>query len=663
MQALVRASLGPQNVPVATLTLQDLNIPAFPTTTSGKVRRDKLRTIVMKHLIAQMPRSNVDENPTIPAIESNERLLVDTFANLTGQLAEHVPTETPLASLTDSINILRFHAHIRKLTNKNIAIDDVLRATSVQSLAKHLHNLPNTKQSSLATTIRDGPPTAAEMVHVQGEQSQYLRSRLVLEPLLAKLHLSWSEVEDIFPIPDVSSRSFEATRPKAYSIRLSFITRSASRSILLKALEATLQQWPMFRALAMRLDQQALFVTVRAGSKWSEAAITEVYDLGDPQDLFSLTLPDPERNSVHPRGGGPLTRFVIADIRSTGTAGLMMLSHHSVCDAISLQMFIEDIQHNLAKRPATELRTSYKLFADMCYLYSNSLPSQIAVAFHVNRLRGISSLRHSLWPRQRCVGWHIGDDEGYSVLPFSDPALSTERIQADKDGGHAGLVGIHRSARLSDLQELRFRHNISAPVLFKAACAILNRHLTQSREVLFMNTQAGRQWPFLDQSIAMHLPNPITIAGNTLATVLNRIQVLSEETVISFLSRLESEQQLLTTHAHAPTGSILSQLNPGDAAAFTAGRRQLLNWNPSLSETVSKDSQEMRLMQLIGYTEVMLEWHCGILESDLGSVSVQWDGCQLGKQEVQGCMDRFMKALVWLSSQKHWESKIGELVF
>ena len=616
----------------------------------------------MKHLVAQVPRSNVDENPTMLALEGYEQLLVDNFANLTGQLAEHLPTDTPLASLTDSINILRFHTHIRKFTNKNIAIDDVLSATSMRSLATHLHNLPNTEQSSLAKTIRDGPPIAAEMVHVQGEQSQYLRSRLVLEPLLAKLHLSWSEVEDIFPIPDFSSRKHEDTRPKAFSIRLSFITRSTSKSVLLRALKATLQQWPMFRALAMRLDQQALFVTVRAGSKWLEAAVTEVHDLGDPQELFSLPLSDPEKSSVHPRDGGPLTRFVIADIKSTGTAGLIMLSHHSVYDAISLQMFIEDIQHNLAKRPATELRTSYKLFADLYYLYSNSLPSQISVAFHVNRLRGISSLRHSLWPRQRCVGWHIGDDEGYSVPPFSDPALSTERIQADKDGGHAGLVGIQRSARFRDLQELRVGHSISAPVLFKAACAILNRHLTQSREVLFLNTQAGRQWPFLDQSIATHLPNPITIAGNTLATVLNRIQVLPEETVISFLGRLESEQQLLTTHAHAPYGSIIAQLNPGDAAAFTEGRRQLLNWNPSLSEAIPKDSQEMRLAQIRGYTEVMLEWHCGMLESDLGSVTVRWDGCQLGKQEVQGCMDRFMKALVWLSSQEHWESKIGELV-
>ena len=199
-------------------------------------------------------------------------------------------------------------------------------------------------------------------------------------------------------------------------------------------------------------------------------------------------------------------------------------------------------------------------------------------------------------------------------------------------------------------------------MLFKAACALLNSHLPQTRVIVILGSQAGRQWPFLDPSIAKHLPNPITIAGNTLATVLNRIQIHSHETVGSFLARLEAEQQHLTTHAHAPTSSIASQLNPGDATAFMAGRRQLLNWNPSLADTIGENGRELRVEQELGYTEVMLEWHCGLLEADVASVLVQWDGCQVGKVEVQEWMDGFMKALLWVASLEHWESKIGELV-
>ncbi len=665
MQTLVQATLGPQSAPVAYLSLQELGLPAFPTTTSGKVRKDQLKTTVMKHLSVQASERIEDTCIAVSKMNSNERLLVEAFAEVTGQLAENVSLDHPVANLTDSINILRLHLQIRKRTNKDITIEDVLRASSIRVLAQHLERLPCSNQGEQFVPSSKGPspPTTTEMVHTQGEDSQALRTRLVTVPLLDRLGMSWSEVEEVFPVPDVSARCFEDTRPKAYSLRMSFVAQSASKSTLRAALEATLQKWPISRSIAVRLDQQALFVIMRAGSRWSEAAITEAADVEHPQDLVSLTLPDPERNSVHPRSGGPLTRFVIADIKSEGRAGLMILSHHSPFDAISLQAFSEDLQNNMAGRPTEELRASYKMFADMYYLYAKSLPSQIAVSFHVNRLRGISSLRESCWPRQRCVGWHIGDDEGYTVPTFANPTLLPKRTQIDSDRGDAGLVGLKGSVRLTGLGELRSRYNVSAPVLFKAACAILNSHLTLSPEVLFMNSQAGRQWPFLDPSIAKHLPNPVTIAGSTLASVLNRIQVQSQEALGSFLTRLEAEQQLLTAYAHAPTASITSQLNPGDVSAFMAGMRQLLNWNPVLAETVTKRSgDQIGGVRVLGYTEVMLEWHCGMFETDVAGVVVQWDGCQTGKIEVQGWLDKFMTALEWVANGEHWESKLEELV-
>lgn len=573
MRELVEVSLGPQNSPVAYFTLQDLGIDAFPTTTSGKVRKDKLKAIVIEHFLAKANTKTAEAETAQPMLNGNEKLLVQALAEVSDQPAETVSLDTPLATLTDSINALRFQAHIKKLTSKNITMEDVLHATSIRALAQRLERLPILDQSNSSTIFRKGSPTTAEMVHTHGENSQALRTRLVTEPLLARLCMSWSDVEDVFPIPDFSARSFEARSTKAYSIRMSFITRSVDRSRLREALEVTMQQWPVFRALAVRLDQQALFVTVRAGNRWSEAAVTEVSDLENPEDLCSLMLPEAKKNNIQPHNGGLLTRFFIANIKSTGAAGLIIRAHHSPHDAVSLQAFIKDLQHNLAGSLTIEPRTSYKIFADMYYQYSNSLPSQIAAAFHVTRLRGISSLRETCWPRQRCVGWHIGDDEGYTVPTGVDATLLSQRKQIDDDSGYAGLMGIERYARLNDLGELRFKHKVSAPVLFKAACALLNSHLTLSREVLFANTQAGRQWPFLDPSIAQHLPNPVTIAGNTLASVLNRIQIHPHETTGSFLARLEEEQKLFTAHAHVPFDSITSQLNPDDAATFLAGKR------------------------------------------------------------------------------------------
>ena len=52
---------------------------------------------------------------------------------------------------------------------------------------------------------------------------------------------------------------------------------------------------------------------------------------------------------------------------------------------------------------------------------------------------------------------------------------------------------IKKTADLDGIVELRSKHKISAPVLFKAACAMLNSKLSGAKEVIFSNTQAGRQ--------------------------------------------------------------------------------------------------------------------------------------------------------------------------
>lgn len=184
-------------------------------------------------------------------------------------------------------------------------------------------------------------------------------------------------------------------------------------------------------------------------------------------------------------------------------------------------------------------------------------------------------------------------------------------------------MGSQDIARLIDLGELCFKHEVSASVLLKASCALLDSHLTLTREVLFKNIQAGHQWPFLNALVIQHLPRSVRIAKDALAAVLNRIEIYPEETVGSGGSFLVCQQRLLTTHAHSPISSTTSQLNPDDAAAFLAGRKQLLNWNPSSAETVTENGKEMRVVQLHVYTAVMLEWRCGMLEADMASVRVK----------------------------------------
>lgn len=597
--------------------------------------------------------------------KSVESALLQILLTLIGPPEQSIPRDIAIRNLTDSINILRFQAVVRQRLSKNVTTSDLMRAGNIKDLAELVTSRMGSRPTVDHASKREGPPQTEDMVHTQGEGSLSWHTRRGIEPILSKLNSAWSEVEDIFPIPDMSSRLFETTRPLSFSIRTSYLARSASRDQLRLAIEATMQQWEMFRSIAVMIDNRALFVTLRAAGQWSQAVITETHDVKTPQDINSLGLAHGEKISVHPRTGGPLARFFIANITSTGTAGLLIIAHHSIFDNVSFQAFKSDLESHLANNPPTWARTPYKLFADMYFQHSTSLPAQISVSFHVNRLRGISSSQRNGWSPQRCVGWHIGDDHGYQVSPAADPSLARERTQIDKDGGITGDIGIKTLMRLEDLSLLRTTHGISTPVLFKAACAMLNARLSGTPEALFANTQAGRTWPFMNPAVAQYLPDAITIAGPTLALSMNRIGVHGYETTGDFLTRLEEEQQALTAHAHAPLTSIAAQLNAADAAAFWSGRRQSMNWS---TRTLSEGGgvvveKELQMLRIEGFTDTMLVWHGGMAGPDVVTLIAQWDGAQFGRAEVEGWVALYAKAMGWVAAVDNWERKMSDFVW
>ena len=75
MQGLVLQTLGPACVPSMYITLQEIGLKTFPMTTSGKVRKDELKEILLKHLSTRSSLINV--------IESDSR--IDSYREIFGQ--------------------------------------------------------------------------------------------------------------------------------------------------------------------------------------------------------------------------------------------------------------------------------------------------------------------------------------------------------------------------------------------------------------------------------------------------------------------------------------------------------------------------------------------------------------------------------------------------
>ena len=660
---LIMDSLGRTCLPTAYLTLAELGLTTFPLTALGKVQKSKLRDIVLDYMSQQSLNDQFtgsnDRNEG--GNGTTETLIYSILATLIGKSEQAVPRDQPLSTMLDSINMLRLQASIQKATGKKLPMDGTFIDSTVSLLATKVDEATTEDSSILRKEGRKGPPTATDMVHTHGDLRSAVRTRAQAEVLLTKHGMSWDEIEDVFPIPDLSSRGFEAMRPMAFSLRLTFASRSTSPSLLREALKKTLEKWSIFRSLAIKFDNTPLFVIPRACTALSAASIVDLPAVESLELLCKIRFPQHWGDNVHLSNGVPLVRFAISSVKDADCTGLVMLAHHSTFDAISLQAFSRDLEANIRNDGVSEPYTNYKLFADTYYQYSSSIPAQLSIAYHVNRLRGLGSLRENLWPPQRCPGWFIGDDTGHRIPSVLQNPRHEPRSQIDNDGGYAGMVGIRRIAPLSGVATLTSKYNIFTPVLFKAACAILNSHLSDSSEVCFANTQAGRAWPFLDPSIANHLPNPVTIAGSTLGLVVNRIQIHPTATVGSLLTHLEEEQHHLTAHAHAPLTAITAQLNPADAAACTGARRQMLNWNPIAGETASqKGKAKMEVVQVEAFTEVMLEWHCGMVGEN-AILTARWDGAQFGKDTVEGWAEGFMKVLEWVSRAENWEKKLGEV--
>ena len=661
MHQLVSSELGLANVPAAYLPLEDLGITSFPTTVSGKVRKDELKPAVLKYLSDKGRLNTGAPMESAGGQVDIQQGLARIIGRLLGQSEDTIPLEKPVHELLDSVNILRLQSHVKRDLNKDVAMHDILRATSIRLLSQRLRTSQASKSEPGRSSGREGPPSPDDMVHAHGDDSRASRTRELAIPALQKIGMLWDDVEDVLPLSGHQIEYFEEPGKMARTIRASFVARHATATKMHEAVESALVHWSTFRSIAVKFDATPLLVTMRASTKWCNTIITPVADLETPQDLFTLVLSDNQKNSVNAKNGNPLIRFAIANIKSTGTAGVMILMNHLAFDAISWGEFRQELELLLDGKAITEPRVPYKIFADILYQYSTSLNAQLAIAFHTNRLRGIGYLRDRCWPPQRSGGWIIGDSEGRSLSKGYPLDASSEREEIDHDGGRAGLLGIRQNPRLEHLSELNALHRVSAPVVFKAACALVNSRFSGESDVLFTNTQAGRQWPFMDDAITRHLPNPISIAGSTLALVTNRIHIEPREKVGVFLEGLETEQRHLTAHAHAPIHSILAQLNPADSAACKSARRQLLNWGPHTLGLAAREAQsQLQMVQLEGNTDAMLIWHCGMLDAQTARLVVQWDGCQAGKAEVEGWTAAFIKVLRWLGDPENWDKEIGQ---
>ncbi|KAL8867792.1 MAG: hypothetical protein Q9174_005433, partial [Haloplaca sp. 1 TL-2023] len=282
MRATVVRDLGEIHAPASYLLLSDLGLAQFPVTTSGKVRKFELRGLVEDYF----KRRTLDE--LVPALAEEDKLC-KMLAFLLGQTPESLPRDKPLQELADSINLLRLVDHIKRKSSKEIGIQDVLKSTSIQDLARRLGKLEavNRPDEPVDKEGRKGPPMASDMIHTHGEMGRADITRESTEAVLAPMGMCWdNDVEDVFPVCGIALKHLANTRKYGATNRLALITRTANVVNIRQAIRKSLKHWPIFRTITVQFDESLrLYVVLRLDSAWANLALIDHEDVESIEEL------------------------------------------------------------------------------------------------------------------------------------------------------------------------------------------------------------------------------------------------------------------------------------------------------------------------------------------------------------------------------------------
>lgn len=194
-QTVVR-SLGKNYALERVVLVKDLGLDDWPTTTSGKVQKTKLRD-----LMADYMASNDHKKAALGASDM-AATIKDTWNAVTDVPVQEIKEDTSINELADSLTISRLASQLQEALAQNVSLQDLLDNPTLGEQAKLMESRKYNPLADL-NVDRAGPPTIDDMIHTNECEDRALKTKEVCETALEKLGLSWSEdVKDVLPVYD-----------------------------------------------------------------------------------------------------------------------------------------------------------------------------------------------------------------------------------------------------------------------------------------------------------------------------------------------------------------------------------------------------------------------------------------------------------------------------
>jgi hypothetical protein len=606
-------NLGSIYTLAAIITLEELGIKHYPTTSSGKIRKDALKQLVHKHLISskdfeslylndskstssktrtdslsspspassqtsnsiQLDPPKSEQEP--PAIEATIQQVISIWTSLM-VVAPNI--EDSVLVFSDSITLLRYCDKVWRTLGKKLYLQDFLEHETIKQHARLLESRETFSAQPIQPSVplsagemvhaNDRPPRVADMAHANGDPYRFIETQISSTRILKDLGLAWeTDVEDIIPIKDSFIALADGPRPQSFRHRLAFKIVDRDSETVRRVLEKGLSSRPMFRTILVKLPDGALIhVVVRPGKTLYDILITE-QSMATDKVVQEMIIED--SSEVFSR----IQMFQAVIAKTENSINLILTYNHSVFDAMSMIPWIRDLDILMAN-PAAELlpSTPFKLYADMTYTQQTSLPATLDVQYMVQRLSGIGNQTKAFWPPQRVLDSMVANDKN------SEHQLVRMKADNSEPMRYPLYPRVVTISKFPHLQVLKSK-NIQPVIVVKTAIALFNIQQTGQNHAIFTNIDAGRSWPFIPSWVS--LPPAMSIDGPTLEFTLNMFRILPDETVGTLLQRVRDDQNDLSSHAHAPLFKVLDGLKGEGPLVKDALLRQIFNWDISLS--------------------------------------------------------------------------------
>ncbi|EGP86595.1 unnamed protein product [Zymoseptoria tritici ST99CH_1A5] len=660
--------LGPAFAPKMVLHLnKDLGLDVFPCTASGKVRKVELAKVVREYLKQQHSAALDKSGSTIDSLISIWKMISGTDGLLPSSVLE---------SFADSLMMMQLSGTVKKELGRDITVEDYQTCITIQDQADLIEARP-LKSAIVLAPQRAGPPTLQDMPHARDEVEAFNQTQEAVESMLRPLNMSWDDVEDVVPLPDWDAIFAKQSRPSSWNLRFVY-NAAVDASSLAAAVKASLEFHPTMRALAFESqDEEMLLVTMRATDEWMKACMTTGWEVETKEELNKLLLDDPVLDNAS--ASGPLVRFHVANVRSDGTSGLVMIVSHAVNDMSMTKVWLEDIVSLLTGEAPVIPHALFKDYATAFYDHKDGLEAENGVTYWATKHAGISSTAEtSLWPEQRAPEWFKGIDTNWTRSNGTKPRKNERTVSVPAK--LAAQKGLRRKVLVEDIPLLKSAHNVPSFMLVKSAIALLNISRTNGKEAIFGTINAARNWPFASDYTALereaYTGNPLDISGCTTEYVLDRIPVGRSKSVLDFMRQVTQDEERNSSFAHTPFFRIVDRLrdplSSDDVRTFAERerdadsllpliRRQSFNWLPTAPTAQSSKGlqfQEMLTRMDNGLTIT------GFLADDKRSVVLgfSWDAEHLTMREAESALDELVGLVGRMGREENWGLTVGELL-